>query len=245
MIGGWVKGHRKRFDNPLFTRPYCRGYAWDWLCAAACIEPTKFDIKGKTVTVKRGQIAISMRRLAKEWGWSKSAVDRFITRLKTETMIGTETGTGVLIITICNYDQYQGYATKGGTAAGTAAGTTAGQQRDTKEEGEEGEDSSDTNVPGAGAPADPVKILFDSGIALLAGAGIPGKRARPILGKWRSRYGDEAVIAALGAAQREGAIDPVAFIERCLRNSTRSEPKQTEDGRVVYADAFGGGPVHR
>ena len=53
------------------------------------------------------------------------------------------------------------------------------------------------------------------------------------------------MVVALGAAQREGAIDPVAFIERCLRNSTRSEPKQTEDGRVVYADAFGGGPVHR
>jgi hypothetical protein len=35
VIGGWVKGHRKRFDNPLFSKPYCRGYAWDWLCAMA------------------------------------------------------------------------------------------------------------------------------------------------------------------------------------------------------------------
>lgn len=110
---------------------------------------------------------------------------------------------------------------------------------------EESSVSSLRSDTGAAAPPDPAKVLFDSGIALLAKSGISEKRARPILGKWRSIHGDEAVIAALGTAQREGAIDPVAFIERCLRNSAQAGPRETEDGRVVYADAFGGGPVYR
>lgn len=66
---------------------------------------------------------------------------------------------------------------------------------------------------------DPAKLLFDSGVALLGLAGIAEAKARPILGKWRRAHGDEAVIAALGTAKREGAIDPVSFIEACLRGA--------------------------
>jgi len=66
---------------------------------------------------------------------------------------------------------------------------------------------------------DPAKLLFNSGIALLRDAGIAEARARPILGKWRQAHGDEAVIAALGRAKREGAIDPVSFIEASLRGT--------------------------
>ncbi len=110
---------------------------------------------------------------------------------------------------------------------------------------EESSVSSLRSDTGTKVPPDPTKVLFDSGIALLGESGISKQKARPILGRWRSRHGDAAVIAALGAAQREGAIDPVAFIEKCLRSSVQSGPKQTEDGRMVYADALGGGPIIR
>lgn len=75
--------------------------------------------------------------------------------------------------------------------------------------------------PGATAPPDPVKIMFDSGRSLLMAAGKSSDAAGKLLGKWRSDHGPEAVIAALGKAQREGAIDPVSFIEGCLRHSGR------------------------
>ncbi len=101
------------------------------------IEPTRYNIKGKTVVVGRGQFAISVRRLADEFGWSKSATHRFLARLKTETMIETASGTGQIVITICNYDIYQKPENSRGTVSGTVSGTAAGQQRDTKEEGEE------------------------------------------------------------------------------------------------------------
>lgn len=64
---------------------------------------------------------------------------------------------------------------------------------------------------------DPTKVLFDSGVAILTEAGIKEANARSILGKWKKAHGAEAVITAIGRAQREGAIDPVAFIEGCFK----------------------------
>ncbi len=95
------------------------------------------------------------------------------------------------------------------------------------------------------SPPDPTALIFDAGLKLLVTSGKNQRQARAILGKWRKEHSDAEIIAALGTAQREGAIEPVAFIERCLRNSAQAGPRETEDGRMVYADAFGGGPVYR
>lgn len=132
---GFVTIHRAVFDHPLFERNSARLGAWLWLVGKACWQPTDFNIQGKTVALQRGQLCVSIRSLASEWGWSKSAVDRFITRLKTETMIETEAGHGRLILTICNYSNYQDRKKAPRDTRGTASGTAAGQQRDLKEQG--------------------------------------------------------------------------------------------------------------
>lgn len=71
--------------------------------------------------------------------------------------------------------------------------------------------------------ADPEKVMFDSGRRLLGEAGISTDKAGSILGKWKRDYGASNVITALGKAQREGAIDPVAFIEGCLKAQRKGE----------------------
>lgn len=108
-------------------------YPWSWMIATACWKPTPFNINGKTVTLERGQLCVSVRQLAEAWEWSKSAVDRFLSRLETETMIERNPGHGKLVITICNYDKYQDLQDRQRDSSGTATGTAAGQQRDTKE----------------------------------------------------------------------------------------------------------------
>ncbi|WP_242183251.1 HNH endonuclease [Sphingomonas sp. CARO-RG-8B-R24-01] len=80
-------------------------------------------------------------------------------------------------------------------------------------------------------PVDPAKVMFDSGIALLGAAAVPERKARSMLGKWLRDHGPETVIVALGNAQREGAVDPVSFIERCFRNGPQSRPaRQSRNG---------------
>lgn len=76
---------------------------------------------------------------------------------------------------------------------------------------------------------DPTKVLFDAGVRLLISAGKSKAAAASIIGKWRKSYSDEAILSALGRAQREGAIEPVAFIEKALQWAAKNSDQQSED----------------
>lgn len=78
------------------------------------------------------------------------------------------------------------------------------------------------SVPNGAEAPNPDKVMFDAGVKLLTSAGSKPSQARSILGKWRKLHGAEAVIAALGKAQREGAIEPIGFIEGCFRQRRQS-----------------------
>lgn len=65
--------------------------------------------------------------MADAWQWSKSRVDRFLKRLENRDMVALDSGTGQLVITLCNYDEYQGQR----DTSGTRAGQTPGHERDT------------------------------------------------------------------------------------------------------------------
>src|SRR3546814_19053650 len=109
-------------DHPLFKGQPQRAYAWLWLLSKAAWKRTPFDIKGVIVTLERGQVCTSRHQLAAEWGMSPSAVERFLTRLKTEQMIEQDTGQGRTIITICTYDKYQHEKKEAGQASGQVTG---------------------------------------------------------------------------------------------------------------------------
>lgn len=76
-----------------------------------------------------------------------------------------------------------------------------------------------------GASVDPEKVLFDSGTAYLGSCGVGEAKARPLLGKWKRDHGAGQVIEALSKSKREGAIEPISFIEGCLRAAARAPPE--------------------
>lgn len=177
-MSGFITMERDALDHPLLQDAE-RFRAWFYMVARACWKPTRFDVGGKIITLQRGQFCCSVRELAVAWGWSKSAVDRFLTRLKTDTMIGTDTGTGRLVITICNYAKYQDRGDAAGTGVGTATGTAAGQQRDLKEQGNKGtieEEPYGSPSSAGGAGED----LFGGE---LDGGGKPPAKPKPTKGK--------------------------------------------------------------
>ncbi len=133
-MSGFVRAERDRFGHALFRNErFCRGYAWDWLVAQASYQDRTIDVAGKTVKLRRGQLCHSIRYMAEAWNWDKAAVTRYLTRLKTETMIETGTETGQTIITICNYRKYQTRNEKTETPNDTQPETAARQQRDSSE----------------------------------------------------------------------------------------------------------------
>lgn len=100
--------HREWMEHPMFRgETYTRAQAWCWLIENANFAPGKIEVKGRIVTVGRGQLRHSLRHLAKLWGWDEARVRRFIARLENENMIRCVVDAGQNLITICNYERYQ------------------------------------------------------------------------------------------------------------------------------------------
>lgn len=134
-MSGFFLVHRGWRENPLFKEKFSKADAWLWLIENACYKAARHDVKGKTITVERGQLCASRDQLAKAWQWAPSAVERFLTRLQTEQMIGRESGQGKTVITICNYDKYQGQIDDAGQVSGQAIGQRSDRDRTAKEQG--------------------------------------------------------------------------------------------------------------
>jgi hypothetical protein len=123
---GYIKFYRSTLTHPFF-RDDVERMAWLRLLSAAAWKPYKTRAGEFFVELQRGEVVAAVRYLADEWSWSKGKVERFLNRLKNEAMIGTRTETGITIITICKYNEYQG----GDDDDGTAVDQEPGQARDT------------------------------------------------------------------------------------------------------------------
>jgi hypothetical protein len=147
---GYICLSRGALDHEFFRRSeFSEFEAWVWLLTEAAWKPRSRRVGEFLVQLDRGQLVASIRHLAEVWSWSKGKVERFVNRLKTETMVGTHTETGITIITICNYDKYQ----KQQESSGTATKQEPGQPRDTHGDNtEEIKTLKKETVGGASAP---------------------------------------------------------------------------------------------
>ena len=64
-------------------------------------------VRGELLARKRGDVCCSLSYLAKEWGWSREKVRRFMAMLESDGMITLHATTHDTTITIENYDKYQ------------------------------------------------------------------------------------------------------------------------------------------
>jgi hypothetical protein len=124
---------RSVWNHPILKgrKPFSRREAWMWMVSEAAWKQRKVRPAGHTITLERGQIAHSIRFMAEAWRWEQTKVVRFFNDLKTETMIATETATGITVTTICNYDKYQVVGLPPATAYATLNATETQQERNT------------------------------------------------------------------------------------------------------------------
>lgn len=131
-MSGYACLHRSLIGHPAF-RNDAEAMAFGYMVLRASWKPTRVRYKGKAITLARGQFAMSIRDLAEAMDRDKGWVERLLKRLKAETMCETRTETGVMVITICNYDKFQVKEAE----AKTPRETPARQPQDTEQEGEE------------------------------------------------------------------------------------------------------------
>lgn len=125
-------------DTAFKAQPFTEREAFVWMIMEASYKARDRRVGNVSVHLERGQLASSIRFMADAWDWQKSTVDRFLKRLENRDMIGTDSGTGVNVITICKYDEYQSKPNESGTTEfknRDSSGTAAGQQRDKHNKG--------------------------------------------------------------------------------------------------------------
>ena len=107
---GWVKMHRKIRDSQIWDdkEPFDRRSAWMDLVMMVNHEDRDIIFDGKPVTVKRGQRITSIRALSERWHWSVNRTKRYLALLEQLKMIHTDRNTHRTLLTLINYDIYQG-----------------------------------------------------------------------------------------------------------------------------------------
>jgi hypothetical protein len=110
---GFYQMRRGWQDHELFEGDrYCRRAAWEWLIGHSVWRRTVVAIRGTPIPLERGQLCYALRYLAEAWGWTIAQVRGFLAALAKRQMIRTAQSAaaaeGRLVITICNYERYQG-----------------------------------------------------------------------------------------------------------------------------------------
>jgi hypothetical protein len=77
------------------------------MISQAAWKKTSVRYKERVIMLERGQLAVSIRDVANSFDLPVGVVRGLTKRLKSNTMINTTSDTGVNVITICNYDEYQ------------------------------------------------------------------------------------------------------------------------------------------
>ncbi|MDM5310348.1 Replication protein O [Peribacillus frigoritolerans] len=107
---GWIKLHRQIQDHWLYqeNRKFSKYEAWLDLLMMVNHEDKKAVIGNEVIEVKRGQRITSVRKLCDKWGWSNTKVKQFLSLLQNDRMIHLKSDSKKTLITINNYDFYQG-----------------------------------------------------------------------------------------------------------------------------------------
>jgi hypothetical protein len=111
---GWIKLHRQFREHKFWPkrRRYSMLEAWLDLLMSANWQDSKVMRGYQLIDVKRGQVFTSAVALAKRWKWNRKSIVLFLNLLKADTMADIKTSkgrdTGYTLITILNYEKYQG-----------------------------------------------------------------------------------------------------------------------------------------
>ena len=113
---GWVKLWREQFTHEVSERkPWCDGYAWSYLYSQANYKPGVVNFRNQYIPVERGQFITSFLKLQQIFGWSRQRTYSWVSSLATRQMVTYRATNRFLVITICNYEKYQGIDDENGT----------------------------------------------------------------------------------------------------------------------------------
>jgi hypothetical protein len=248
----YYRMHRGWMESEVFGKePFSRHAAWVWLIENAAWRPETRLIDRQEVHINRGEMSFRVHRFLVDlttFGMiSRREFPRTEDEPKTEPYTEPKANRPQNILTICNYEEYQSAKTATEPKHEPYLNRASFENR-TKEERKKEVIYSDTSdeVSAETAP-DPVRQIFGEGLTLLTAAGIQPMRARSLIGGWRKRHTDAAVLSAIVSARERGASNPVEYVIACLNhagvavNGHKPTPgEKLFEGFARAAEAYGG-----
>ena len=145
----WIKLNRSITDHWLWTsgETFSRGQAFIDLLLMAAYADHPIVSQGKRMNLKRGSVVTSIRYLSDRWRWSKDKTMNFLNDLEADGTIEKVSDTKRTVLTIVNYDKYQGLVTSDRTQNGRKTDADRTQNGQTKESKEGKRNISNIFVP--------------------------------------------------------------------------------------------------
>ena len=127
---GWIKTYRKIQECWIWIdkEPFDKRSAWIDLLLTANHSDKKILFNGELITVQRGQILTSIRKLSEKWKWSYDKCARFLKLLVDDGMLQKESDNFRTLLTIVNYEVYQDCSSTDECADDGANRTRASEQ---------------------------------------------------------------------------------------------------------------------
>lgn len=105
---GWIKLHRKLLENPIVCKDADHLAVWTYLLLKATHRERDSIFKGKRITLKPGQLIAGRKSIASFLKINEIKVQRILKLLENEHQIEQQTSNRNRLITILNWDLYQG-----------------------------------------------------------------------------------------------------------------------------------------
>ena len=103
---GWIKIHRKLYDNPYASDPHWVAL-WCYFLCKASRGGKEVLWKGKRYKLQPGQFTAGYNQMAKETGINREKIRRVVALFKSDTQITHQTSSACSLFTVLNWDEYQ------------------------------------------------------------------------------------------------------------------------------------------
>lgn len=110
MNKGWIKVHRSIIDSWFWKEEHIFSKAEAWIDILLNVNhaSSKMCIGNTLIDVQAGDMITSIKILAERWQWSRKKVSSFLDLLESDDMIVQKRTSKNTIITVVNWDFYQG-----------------------------------------------------------------------------------------------------------------------------------------